>query len=797
MSVEQFGTLLRRYRLEAGLSQEVLAELALLSTDGISALERGVNRAPQRETLERIVRALHLDPDRQRAIEAASKRPSRPRTRGTVTRHNLPAQRPQLFGREREVEAIISLITKAEPITLVGAGGVGKTSLAIEVGHLLLEQFHDGVWFVDLATLRDPALVPRAVATALAVTESFDRPLLETLAEATRAKRLLLILDNCEHVVAASAAVIAALGRHSAHLRILATSRQPIGIPSEQPYRVASLARDAAIALFDDRARRATQTFALTDENEAIVARICRRLDGIALAIELAAARLRVLSPQQLEERLDERFHLLSGDVHGSLPRHKTMRALIDWSFDLLRSQEQTFFARLGVFAATFSVEGARAVAADTGVDEWGVLELLTSLVDKSLVTSNLHGDVQRYRLLESMRVYALERIHPHERETLERRRGEYLLRLAESAAAHIGALAPSAVWVGRLEPELEDIRAVLAWSLDGDNDLALGAALLIAMHKFWLERGPAEAVQWAERALASASTLPTPLQAALWLEVAQMQGDLLFVPAAALDAAMRARTLFSSLGDNVGVARALRDEGIARLRLGDFDGAKRDLEEARTMSREYGSVVEDLRAVGTLAMYHQLRGEIEEARETHLEALDMARKAGDDRVQWITSLNLAELEFQLGDAAGAVVRAYENLGAPGLRGNVRLRANQANNLAVYLLALDAHDVAHAVALEALRDAHRAGDPGLVTVAVQHIAAVITRDEPKRAARILGYVDRFFATTDYKREHTEGRTYDILVSALNDALSPAEIAAFVNEGARMSEDQVVRLAQRK
>jgi predicted ATPase/DNA-binding XRE family transcriptional regulator len=796
MSVEEFGTLLRQYRLAAGLSQERLAELALISVDGISALERGVNRAPQRETLERLVRALGLDPEQKRAIEAAGKRPSRPRTRDSSAKHNLPPEPAHLFGRDGEIEAISSLIAGAEPLTLVGAGGVGKTSLALEIGWRLLPQFRDGVWFVDLASLRDAALVPRALAHALGTNEELGRPLVETLIEVLREKHLLLIVDNCEHVVEAAATLIESLGNNCAHLRILATSRQPISVARERPYRVGSLSvpRDgnvapgdavafASVALFEDRARRANQSFELTIDNVASVIRICRRLDGIALAIELAAARLCVLSPQQLEERLDQRFQLLSTDARASLPRHKTMRALVDWSFDLLNAEEQNFFARLGAFAATFSVEAARAVAAEEGADEWIVLDLLTSLVDKSLVTSDLYGEVQRYRLLESLRAYALERAAA-EWEMLERRHAEYYVTLAEGGA--------------QLDLELDDIRAVFEGVLVGRIDATLGARLLLAMSKFWLARGlSAEAAQWIELTLKYAPVLPQLLQAALWLELAQMRGDQLFAPTETLDAAARARALFSALGDEIGMARTLREEAVAHLRIGDFDASKGALDEALRLCRKHGSSEDIIRAAATLAIYHQLRGEHEKAYAANLEVFAIARDAGEERIAQISSINLAESEFYLGDAAGAAVRAYENLGSDTLCGNARLRANQACNLAVYLFALGAVDEARAVALEALHDAHDVHDHGLVTLAVQHVAATLARNEPRRAACIFGYVEHSFGATGYKREHTDRVTYDILVSTLDEALTLGEITSLGNEGALMSEDQVVKLAARK
>ena len=314
-----FGALLRQFRLAAELSQDALAERAAMSADGISALERGVNKAPQRETLALLVNALKLQPNQRQALEAAAIKDSSPRRVETraAKKHNLPRLASPLFGRESDLDDVAALVGKAQVLTITGAGGVGKTRLAIELGYRALVDLDDGAWFVDLAAVHDSAAVPGAIAAAFSVRENQDRSLIDAIAEAFRRKKLLLVLDNCEHVVSAVAAAVEKIAAECSGVRILATSRQPLGIAGEQVYRLASLSLDASVALFSEAARRADASFTLDDELST-VERICRRLDGIALAIELAAARVRLLSVAQIEELLSQRFAVLAG---GGQPR--------------------------------------------------------------------------------------------------------------------------------------------------------------------------------------------------------------------------------------------------------------------------------------------------------------------------------------------------------------------------------------------------------------------------------------------------------------------------------------------
>jgi predicted ATPase/DNA-binding SARP family transcriptional activator len=357
---------------------------------------------------------------------------------------NLPHQRTSLIGRETEIADIVRILGESRLVTVTGAGGVGKTRTALAVGEALVENTQGGVWFIELAPLMQGSLIASAVARVFNLQESAGRPVLETLLAYLKGKSPLLILDNCEHVIEDAAALADGLLRECPQLRVLATSREPLRIAGEQSLRLPSLrvprrpdsmivsasgaAEYSAVALFVQRAEAADRGFLITDENAPAVAEICRQLDGIPLAIELAASRTKVLSPRQLRERLDERFRILTRGRRDALPRHRTMRALIDWSYDLLDDRERALFRRLAIFLDTFALEGAVAVGAGEDLDELGVFEALASLVDKSLVQAEPDGDLLRYRLLESTRAYATEKLaNAGERELIASRHLHYL----------------------------------------------------------------------------------------------------------------------------------------------------------------------------------------------------------------------------------------------------------------------------------------------------------------------------------------------------------------------------------
>jgi predicted ATPase/class 3 adenylate cyclase len=449
--------------------------------------------------------------------------------------HNLPVQLTSFVGRERDLAAVQQLLLVERLVTLTGAGGIGKTRLALQTAADLVDQFPDGVWLVDLAPLADPMLVPQAIATAVGVREQPEHPLLQTLEDFLRSRHLLLVLDNCEHLVAACAALADRLLRACPRLRILATSREPLGIAGETAWRVppltspdpehlpslASLAQYEAVRLLLDRADLAAPSLALTQRNAAAVAQVCQQLDGLPLALELAAARVKVLSFEQLAARLGDRFRLLTGGSRSALPRQQTLRALVDWSYDLLTAPEQVLFRRLAVFAGGCTLEATEAVCAGDGIEPGEVLEHLARLVDKSLVVAETEAaDEVRYRLLGTIRQYAAEKLaESGEALTVSSRHFEICSGLAHQAEAHQYS-SQQEVWFDRLEPEQDNFRTALAWALEAGYAHA-GLRLASALGFFWEHRGYwYEANEWFTRLLehandSSAATLSRALRSA------------------------------------------------------------------------------------------------------------------------------------------------------------------------------------------------------------------------------------------------------------------------------------------
>ncbi|MGA7354420.1 MAG: helix-turn-helix domain-containing protein, partial [Candidatus Cybelea sp.] len=482
----EFGTLLRSFRLTAGLSQEALAERAGMSAHGIRALERGYRRTPQRGTLVLLSGALALSDEQQQELEVAAARwvLLRDGSKASVTvgpwpdtlASNLPLSLASFVGRERELDEIATLVREHRLVTLTGSGGVGKTQTALHVTTALSDA--SAPWFVGLAPIGDPSLVTSAIASALHVPEVPNRPPLETLLEYLKNKTLLLLLDNCEHVVAQAATVADALLTNCPRVRILATSREPLRTDGEQIYRIPSLSSRDSIALFSDRARSVDHRFALTEDNAPAVAELCRRLDGIPLAIELAAARVDSLSIAALVERLEARFRVLAGGERTALPRQQTMRATIDWSYDLLSSPEQRVFERLSIFAGGCTLTSAQAVCAAEDVAAADVFNLASSLVDKSMVVAEFDGIEPRYRLSESFRQYGREKLVDRgEAEIVAHRHALACLELAEQLErAYNNELEEVFLEQGR--QELDNWRAALVWSLGARGDVALGQRL-------------------------------------------------------------------------------------------------------------------------------------------------------------------------------------------------------------------------------------------------------------------------------------------------------------------------------
>jgi predicted ATPase/DNA-binding SARP family transcriptional activator len=442
--------------------------------------------------------------------------------------HALPSQLTRFIGREREIVAVRQMLGTARILTLTGAGGSGKTRLALEVAGQVAEQYADGLVWVELAALTDPELIPHQVAAALGIREESGRSTGEALLEFVRDRALLVVLDNCEHLADACATLAETLLRNCPGLRILATSREALGVAGERAWLVpplslpdpaaettpGSLAGSEAVQLFMERAQDALAAFSLTDRNAAAVVQICRRLDGIPLAIELAAARVRVLAPEQIADRLDNVFDLLTSGSRTGLPRHRTLRATIDWSYQLLSEPEQSLLQRLSIFTGGFTLEAVEAVCVDLTLEPWEVLDLVARLVDRSLVVVTERGGTARYHLLDTVGQYARERLRARgEEEALGRRHAEYFLAMATEAEPHVILARPK--WMDRLDVELDNLRAAVAWSRDTYNDQAVGLPLTTALIWYWYHRLHwREGLRLLESALAGAADVPPAARA-------------------------------------------------------------------------------------------------------------------------------------------------------------------------------------------------------------------------------------------------------------------------------------------
>ena len=421
-----------------------------------------------------------------------------------VVVQRLPVQLTSFVGRQEQLTQLRELLTQSRLLTLTGAGGAGKTRLAIQVAAGIAGEFGDGVWYVDLAPITDPELVPIIAARAFGLPDQPGRSTMDTLSHFVADRQMLVVLDNCEHLLDASAALVNALLGAAAKLTLLTTSREPIGVAGEMSWRVPSLPLgNEAIELFTDRARHARPEFVVTDENAAVVAEICRRLDGLPLAIELAAARVRALSLTEILDSLHDRFRLLTGGARTAVRRQQTLRASVDWSHTLLTEPERLLFRRLAAFLGGFDLDAAQAVAGSGDVQRYQVLDLLTLLVDKSLVVADENGGRSRYRLLETVRQYALEKLgESGEADVVRTRHRDYYTALAALLDAPAGVNYEQRL--DQAENEIDNLRTAVAWSLE-NSDVELALALASSLQPLWQARGRRrEGLTWFDTALAA-----------------------------------------------------------------------------------------------------------------------------------------------------------------------------------------------------------------------------------------------------------------------------------------------------
>jgi predicted ATPase/DNA-binding CsgD family transcriptional regulator len=725
--------------------------------------------------------------------------------------HNLPAQVTSFVGRTSEIGEIRELLIRSRLVTLTGPGGVGKTRLAVQAASQMLDGSGSGVWLAELGGLNDPGLVVPAVAAAVGVPEAPSRPVLDTLVSALRAKELLVILDNCEHVISACAHLADTLMRACGKVHVLATSREPLGVAGEHVYRVPSLAVPASsdlgagetalgscesVRLFLDRAGAHQPAFRLTPDTAAAVASVCRQLDGIPLAIELAAARLRSLAIADIERRLDDRFRLLTGGYRSAMPRHQTLRALIDWSYDLLSETERVVLCRLSAFAGSFDLAAAEQVAsaADLRADE--ILDVIASLADKSLIQLEPAGSSVRYLLLDTVHRYAAERLAERgagEEEATRDRHAAFFLRLASSAAQHLDRPQEDA-WRDRLEAGNPELSASFRYLADGagrGDDLLEVAETL---YRYSVTRG---AIQEHLGMLMLALGHPAAQQPTA------ARARALHATSNALALAGGPRSEAHELQiASLTIARGLGEPGLTASILASLSGsivmlddspaaAAEALEladEAVLLSRSAGSPFQVAQALKARAAVHSFAERYEQACRDGAEAAGLLLTA--DAPKWLsrTLNNLASDEIALGRLDDAQRHLQTALPYAAQGGNTQNLPFVLGNLALVHLLRGDPGAARGPALEALRNISTDEKRVLLSAALYLALCYSAAGEPETAAVLHGTVYAIEAVL----EPLDRRLRDADCRRLSALLGEEKFAGSLRKGRSLaSADQVL------
>jgi predicted ATPase/class 3 adenylate cyclase len=651
------------------LSQAVADRVQARLPDGLALRDLGTVRLRDLARPERIFQVVHP------ALRAEF-----PALRSLAeTPNNLPYSLTTFVGRERELAEVRALLPRTRLLTVTGMGGLGKTRLALQLAAEELDAYPDGVWLVELAPLHDARRVAQAAASAMGVLEEPGHPVLEALERHVSDRQLLVILDNCEHLLEPCAALSRDLLSAGAGVRVLATSREPLRVAGETTYPIAGLpvpaARDSArhtvvasseaARLFVERANAARPDFTLTEQNAPAIAAICQSLDGIPLALELAAARVRSLPVDEIAARMHDRFRLLTGGDPTALPRQRTLRALIDWSYDLLPPAEQALFRQLSVFAGGWTLEAAEAVCATPGDDGDGVLELIGRLIEKSLVV--LDDERRRYHLLETVRQYAQERLEESgEAHAARERHLAYYLALVESARPQL--MGPEqGPWLARLDDERENVLWAHAWAQQSPEAGEDGLLLVGDMKLYWINRGLlelghrviVEALQHAGAQARGDSRLRGLFHAG---QLRYWMGRYAEARACLEEGLAIAR----ELGNPRGISSVLQPLGMAAMAQGERAMARRYLEEALVLAQAQGEKRQLAAALTALAQLDRVEGHPENAEPLYREAVRLMRDVGDDESAAIGLLNLAMVSIMQGDGAAARAMVLEALATAG-----------------------------------------------------------------------------------------------------------------------------------
>ncbi|MDQ5823062.1 MAG: tetratricopeptide repeat protein [Chloroflexota bacterium] len=851
MGETTFGQWLRERRKALDLTQEELAERVGCSVWMVQKIESGVRR-PSRQVVGLLAEALRVPPDKRQAFmslargsggeeqqQPGGQAPAQQEQREepaaqSLTLTNLTPPPTQLIGRDEELSAIRARLLRESVrlLTIVGPPGIGKTRLAVEVAHRTLPDFPDGVYFVPLAPISDPGLVTSTIAHTLDLKEAPGVSVETLLADHLRNKKLLLVLDNFEQVVGA-AGVVAQLLAGCASLKVLVTSREPLHLRGEQQFGLQPLALPdpgklpslealttyPGIALFVERAQEVS-SFDLTPHNAAPVAEICARLDGLPLAIELLAARVKLLPPQALLTRLtapvaagfkgsdsgagkDHRSLRLAASGARDLPaRHQTLRSAISWSYDLLKEGEQKLFARLGVFVGGFTLAAADAVCNAEGDLGFDTIAGVESLLDKSLLKRNsdshdmpIHAatdEEPRFYMLETIREYACERLlESNQADRVRRWHAEYYLAMTQAAESELRG-SRQQEWLARIEDEHENLRTVLDWSLtNGEEESAL--RLAGAIWRFWWIRGYiTEGLRWLKMVLSHATSRTSDRARAAYGAsiLAKVQGD----NAKAIDFEAESLGIYRELGAGRGVAQVLLGMGLRQRASGDLEAAEASFKESLEISRRLGDTWGIAGALTNLGLI--FFGRDNEAARTYLEeGLHAMRQTGAHNNVALIQNNLGVISLHSGDLDGARSLWEENLRVYRELGNKENQALTLSNLA--LVAREEGEVTRAAELnsESLRTYLQLGQSDFLAPGLARSASIATvAGQLERAARLYGAAAALYETKGLARQPYDLADYETMMGRVRQSLDEAAITKATREGRAMSLAEAITYA---
>jgi predicted ATPase/class 3 adenylate cyclase len=754
--------------------------------------------------------------------------------------NNLPAQLTSFVGRAKQLTDVKRLLNTARMLTLLGPGGTGKTRLSIQAASEMLDQYPDGVWFVELAPILDPLLVPHTTAVAIGLRSEPQRPVIDMLCDYLHEKKILIVLDNCEHLVDACARMADRILHTALDTRILASSREALGIGGEATYRVPSLelpdisnlptveslSQYEAVKLFIDRAMSAVPTFTVTNSNAPAVAQVCHRLDGIPLAIELAAAKLRVLSVEQIAKRLDDRFRLLTGGSRTALERHQTLRAAIDWSYKLLSDAEQVLFQRLSVFVGGWRLEAAESVCEGGGIHSEDVLNLLEQLVNKSLVITEEMRQEARYHMLETIRQYAREKLFESgDSEAIRDRHLAYFVKLVEQAEPELYR-ADQAFWFNKLDEELDNLRLALTWALA--TDVASGLGLASIPWRFWqrrdyleagdwvhqlLERYPkfdslrahtlivyskylwrcgnfAEALKIVEQAFQLARALSDRQNEALSL---LFLGRYMFVhDHAGIPQLEQSLALYRTLEDKIGQATASSWLGHAYNEREYRERADPLLVESLKLHRELGNLYGIAECLDNLATHAMWVGEFSSSLTWLEEARALYREIGEESGEAEVLISLGDLAYWKGEYQQA--RSY-------FEQALKLDEKTGGAWVYWERVLMAYPILRQGDIAQAKEMFQAGiqqfqnDVTVLNYTIQGLASLyVSQKQFERAARLFAWADASRERIGDRRPPVEQKSVDRDLATISANLKQAEFIRFSTEGRAMTVEQAIALA---